>query len=226
MYNIINELQFYKGKSVLIIEVSIGVSYGKAVPFINFKFAPRQDFKSPGVWDNANTYWLSSYVELYSFVKDLTAFVEGKLEKVERSNPGKKTALNVYKTTNEKTSKDYYNFHFFRGETKISVPLEKIDIFPICAYLKNLLDNYSVVAQIANMKYDIWYQGQQGNTDKKAPVQKSSYTKSNNSSSQNYNNNSSSKETPSNNYHKYDNTPLDNYESVMDDINAEDELPF
>ena len=83
MYNILNKLEYYKGKSAMIIETSIGVSYGTSTPFVKFKFAPRDSYKAPGKWDDNNVYWLSSYVDLATFTKNIKLVAEGNLDKYE-----------------------------------------------------------------------------------------------------------------------------------------------
>lgn len=159
MYNTLNELAYYKGKSVMIIETSIGVSFGKTNPFIKFKFAPREDYKSPGVWDEKNVYWLSSYIDLAVFVKNIGDVAAGKLEKYEMKNPAKGVTMNIYLTKNESSGVEYVNFHYYRGDVKLNTSLIKTtEFFALYSYFKNLVDSYNTVAQTALLRYDIWWE--------------------------------------------------------------------
>lgn len=173
MYNYLSELSYYKGKSVMIIETSIGVSYGKASPFVRFKFAPRNDYKSPGQWSDENVYWITSYVDLCLFVKGITEVAAGKQQKYEMKNPKKGVTLSIYLSKNDNDGTEYINFSFYKGDTKIHASLVKTtEFYALYTYFKNLVDSYNVVAQTALMKYDIWYefvgkkkQGQNNNSN-------------------------------------------------------------
>lgn len=158
MKNILNKYSVYKGKSVMIAETSIGVIYGEATPFVQIKFAPREDSKSNGQWDDANCYWLSSYAELYNFVTGLKAVGDGKLEKYEMKNPKKAVSVIVrYSKGADET--EYISFGFFRGDVKIQVSLLKLTEFPaFYGYFQNLMTNYNIVCAIALMRNDIWFE--------------------------------------------------------------------
>jgi hypothetical protein len=159
MYNNLNELAFYKGKSVMIIKTSIGVSYGLASPFLHFKFAPRDDYKSPGKWNDENAFWVTSYVDMCLFVKGITDVASGKEAKYELKNPAKGVTVSIYASKNDKDGTEYINFAFFKGDTKIHVSLTKLaEFYALYTYFKNLLDNYNTVTQMALVKYDIWYE--------------------------------------------------------------------
>ena len=180
MKNILNKYPVYKGKSVMIVETSIGVNYGEANPFIQIKFAPRADSNSNGVWEDANCFWLTSYAELYNFVAGMKNASEQKVEKFEMKNPKKGVTLSIrYSKGSDET--EYISFGFFRGDTKIQVSLLKANEFPaFFAYYSNLLANYNTVCATALLRNDIWYefvgknkQGGQG-ADKPASTGRSS----------------------------------------------------
>jgi hypothetical protein len=159
MYNILNKLEYYKGKSAMIIETSIGVSYGTSTPFVKFKFAPRDNYKAPGQWDDNNVYWLSSYVDIAVFTKNIKLVAEGNLEKYEMKNPAKKITLQVFQTKNENDGIEYINFNFYRDNVKINTSLIKIsEFYGMYMFFNNLVNTYCMVSQIALMKYDIWYE--------------------------------------------------------------------
>ena len=159
MYNILNKLEYYKGKSVMIIETSIGVSYGTSTPFVKFKFAPRDNYKAPGKWDDNNVYWLSSYVDLATFTKNIKLVAEGNLDKYEMKNPAKNVTLQIFQTKNEKDGVEYINFNFYRDKVKINTSLIKTsEFYALYMFFNNLVNTYCMVSQVALMKYDIWYE--------------------------------------------------------------------
>lgn len=217
MYNYLSDLSYYKGKSVMIIETSIGVSYGKASPFLRFKFAPRKDYKSPGEWSDENVYWVTSYVDLCLFVKGITDVAAGNESKYEMKNPKKGVTLSIYSSTNDKDGTDYINFSFYKGDTKVHVSLvKKTEFFALYTYFKNLVDNYNVVAQTALMKYDIWYEfvGKKKQQNSNGGNSNQSYNRNKNSGNNNQSNNNYG-----NNNHS--NQKMDNAMSSMEaDINS------
>lgn len=158
MKNILNKYPVYKGKSVMIIETSIGVNYGEANPFVQMKFAPRADANSNGQWDDANCFWLSSYAELYNFVAGLKAVADGKQEKYEMKNPKKGVNVQI-RASKGQDDTEYISFGFYRGDVKIQVPLVKAVEFPaLFGYFQNLVTSYNTVCAIALMRNDIWYE--------------------------------------------------------------------
>jgi len=203
MYNYLNELAFYKGKSVMIIETSIGVSYGKSSPFLKFKFAPRNDYKSPGQWNDENVFWVTSYVDLCLFVKGIKDVASGNEQKYELKNPSKGVTVSIYSSKNDKDGTEYINFAFYKGETKIHVSLIKsTEFFALYTYYKNLLDNYNIVSQTALLKYDVWYEyvgkKAQGNGSYNNN-KKTSYTNDNNNKNQSYTNDNNNYKPSKNN---------------------------
>lgn len=172
-----NKLSFYKSSSVMLIESSMGISYGEASPFIQFKFAPRADSKAKGQWDDANCFWITSYVDLFNFVAGLNALATGKIDKYEMKNPLKNVMVQIRMSTNEQTNIEYVTFHFFRGQdVKIKASLVKgTEYAPLFGYFKNLMDNYNTMCAISLLRNDIYYdlfvKGKPG-ADKGAPDQK------------------------------------------------------
>lgn len=193
MKNVINKLSFYKGTSVMLIEVSIGVVYGEATPFAQFKFAPRADAQAQGQWDDLNCFWITSYVELYNFVNGMNMVTSGKLEKYEMKNPKKGVMVQIRASNNAEKNIDYVTFHFFRGQdVKIKTSLVKSsEYLALFGYFKNLLETYNTVCAIALLRNDIYYEyfvkgkekagsdqnTKQNQTKKEGGDKKSSYNK-------------------------------------------------
>ena len=180
MYNILNKLEYYKGKSAMIIETSIGVSYGTSNPFVKFKFAPRDSYKAPGKWDDNNVYWLSSYVDLAVFTKNIKSVAEGSLDKYEMKNPAKNVTLQIFQTKNENDGVEYINFNFYRDTVKINTSLiKKSEFYALYMFFNNLVNSYCTVSQIALMKYDIWYEffGKKNSKNQQSNIQQTSKPK-------------------------------------------------
>lgn len=156
MKNALINLPFYKGKSIMMIEPSIGIKYGVSQIFIQFKFAPRDDYKSKGQWDEKNAYWLTSYNDLYNLTNNLNLLIKGKIEKYEFKNPGKKTSLQIRRSTSDKGDV-YIVFHFFRDSFKVNTPLTLDEAMPVFNYFKNLIENFNTVSAIALLRNDVWF---------------------------------------------------------------------
>lgn len=162
MKNTLNKFPFYKKTAVMIIETSIGVNFGEANPFIQFKFAQRENEKAKGTWIDENCFWVTNYTELYSFVTGINLVASGKIEKYELKNPMKNVMVQIRASSNESTKVDYVTFHFFRGKNKeadIKVSLIKNTEFAaLFAYFKNLMENYNTVCATALLRNDIHYE--------------------------------------------------------------------
>jgi len=197
MKNILNKSAFYKSKAVMIAETSVGVKFGEANPFIQFKFAPRADAKAQGQWDDANCFWVTNYNELYNFVSGMNAVATGKLEKYEMKNPKKGVLVQIRASANTENGTEYITFGFYRGQdVKINISLLKNGEYGgFFAYFSNLLSNYNQVCAIALLRNDIYYDlfekdkvnkdgagGQGGQTRQQSTTRQQSNTKPQSSS--------------------------------------------
>jgi hypothetical protein len=222
MKNTLSKIPFYKSKSIMIIEASIGVKYGEASPFIQFKFATRADYKSQGNWDDANSYWVTNYIDLFNFVNGINMVASGKMEKYELKNPAKGIGLQVRHSVNTETNIEYVTFHFFRGQdVKISVSLVKsTEYLAMFSYFKNLLDNYNNVCATALFRNDFYYKNFVEGKQNKSNNNNKSYSSSNNKQS-----NQNKPSNPPNN-----NSFDDDFSSGFDDNNStvsfDDDVPF
>jgi hypothetical protein len=220
MKNTLSKIPFYKSKSIMIIEASIGVNYGEASPFIQFKFATRADYKSQGNWDDANSYWVTNYIDLFNFVNGINMVASGKMEKYELKNPAKGIGLQVRHSVNTETNTEYIIFYFFRGQdVKISVSLIKsTEYLAMFSYFKNLLDNYNNVCATALFRNDFYYKNFVEGKEKKY----------NNNSANNSKNNSVNNNSVNNNNN---NNFADDFTSEIDSNNStvsfdDDDIPF
>jgi hypothetical protein len=222
MKNTLSKIPFYKSKSIMIIEASIGVKYGEASPFIQFKFATRADYKSQGNWDDANSYWITNYIDLFNFVNGINMVASGKMEKYELKNPAKGIGMQVRHSINTETNIEYVTFHFFRGQdVKISVSLVKsTEYLAMFSYFKNLLDNYNNVCATALFRNDFYYKSfVEGKQNKP------------NNKQYNANNGGSNKQSkPSNNNANQSNDFANDFDSGFSDdsstVNFDDDVPF
>jgi hypothetical protein len=227
MKNTLNKLPFYKSKSIMIIESSIGVNYGEASPFIQFKFATRADYKSQGNWDDANSYWITNYIDLFNFVNGINLVSSGKMEKYELKNPAKGIGLQIRHSVNTETNIEYVTFHFFRGqEVKISVSLVKsTEYLAMFSYFKNLLDNYNNVCATALFRNDFYYknfvEGKDNKYNKNNGTTTNKYTQNN--SKQSTNNASSGNSSQNNNFADDFSSGISSDESTVD---FNDDVPF
>jgi hypothetical protein len=223
MINILNKIDIYRSKSIMIMENNISVNYNTATPMIQFKFATRTDAKSGGQWnDNKNAYWFPSFNSLVDLVTQLTSLsaatpnTENAL--VRFSNPQKMKNLQIRKNMGD-NQQLWYIFTYLAGEQgnqlTINCSCTQTEFNGILGYLKNLLTQFPTISQIALLRYDTWFEyvGKNKTISNNKPVTN--------------NNNYKTSYKPSNSQPHTVNMP-NNINNIANDINNEfgDEIPF
>ena len=212
MRNTITEHKFYKSKSIMIVAHSIGVNYGTAENYIEFKFATRPDAKSQGNWDDENRFFLTGYIALYNFIKGIDKVIKKKAEKYQISNPRKKTGL-VFRINIGDDGRKWAVFHFFREDTKIRISLDYQDEFMgFYRYWLTVLENYIVISAISLFRNDYYFKNIQKNK--------------NNGNGQSYSKSDSTKEKEVLNDNINDDID-ENIDDIIDDMPGfDDDVPF
>lgn len=168
MQNILNKIEVYRSKSIMIMESQVSVQYSTASPMVQFKFASRADAKSAGNWNNnQNAYWFPSFASLVEAVSQmamLNGAEAGNANAIASfKNPMKQKYLNLRKNKDDNNN-IWYMFSYVSGsadsgnQVKINSSCTPTEFAGIYGYLKNLLTQWATVAQMALMRYDNWFQ--------------------------------------------------------------------
>ncbi len=167
MQNILNKIEIYRSKSIMCMEAQVSVNYNTATPMVQFKFASRNDAKSPGNWNNnQNAYWFPSFASLVECITQM-----GTLMKIEAGdenalikfqNPKKQKYLQLRKNKDDRGG-IWYMFSYMSGsqdagnQFKVSCSCTPNEFMGIYGYLKNLLSQFPTIAQMTLVRYDTWY---------------------------------------------------------------------
>lgn len=215
---------FYKSKAIMMFELSLGVRYNVVTPFLYFKFADRDDAKSPGRWNDDNCYWITNVTSIRDFEVKLNKLLraeECKDEKIEFKNPMKGTYLGIRCSFDDRNKIQYYMFTYSRGKDfKVTASLTRDECVAFYMTIKNFIETYFSTAQLILNRNDVWF-------DLYGKNKKSSYS---NSSSGSYKKNDIKKSDQKNDDKKPDDdkqfmsnieNDIKNYGSSIDD-----DVPF
>ncbi len=158
MRNVLCKMDYYRSKSIMIMESSTSVNYSTCTPYLQFKFAERSDNRSGGKWDNDNAYWITGYAAIIDCATQMHELMTDKLEQgAEFKNPQKNKAIKIYKNVADNGS-IWFVFHFFNGDNKVSVSLTDKEFSGLFKYISHLITNYPMVASTTLLRNELWWE--------------------------------------------------------------------
>jgi hypothetical protein len=183
MKNVLASLPFYRKKSIMILDLSTTIAYSICSPMMSLKFAPRDDEKSKGKWEDENIFYFPNYQSVYDFASRLKSIVATKeATDTNFANPAKHKGIFVRKSIADNGTV-YITFTFYTGSKedgkKINTSLMVDEANAILSVLASFISNYATIAQMALLRNDTWFNlyGKSKSDDGGGQTDKPSYQK-------------------------------------------------